>query len=173
MKKALKTILVLVVGAIAGCGAMLLLEYFNNGGSVEELKEYIKGDIVPSVVNVITILSGLYLGSQKLRANMSGASDGLISATAQIGSVSQLSATTQSIVEKISERLLEQIEQNELQRIENEEQRALINALDTKINIMQQMIATGFGAMPELVKSGNARAIYKMMEEGESNETEG
>ena len=42
MKKALKSILVLVVGAIAGCGAMLLLEYFNNGGSVEELKEYIK-----------------------------------------------------------------------------------------------------------------------------------
>ena len=173
MKKTIKMLLAVVVGAVLGCGTMLLVEYFGNGGTVEELKGYLTGDVIPSAVNVITILSGLYLGSQKLRNNMSGASDGLLSATAQIGSVSQSSVATQLVVEKISERLLTQIEQNNAQREELDNQREMINTLNAKIDIMQQMIAAGFGSMPELVKSGNAREVYKIMEEGENDETEG
>lgn len=173
MKKIFTVLVILVIGAMVGSGAVLALEFFEGGGSIEELKEYVKGDIIPSVVNVITILSGLYIGSQKLRNNMSGASDGLLAATAQIGSVSQVSAATQAVVEQIGERLLAQIKQNESQRTEIEAQRALINAMNCKIEIMQQMIATGFGNIPELVKSGNARTIYALMEGGEQDEAEG
>lgn len=173
MKKTIKMLLAVVVGVVLGSVAVVLLEYFSNGGTVEELKDYLKGDVIPSAVNVITILGTIYIGSQKLRNNMSGASDGLLSATAQIGSVTQLSAATQTVVENISERLLTQIEQNDAQKAEIAAQREMINALSVKIDIMQQMVAAGFGNMPELVKSGNARMVYKIMEEGENNETEG
>ena len=44
MKKVLRAFVTLIIGAVAGCCSMLLLEYFSNGGSVEEFKEYVKGD---------------------------------------------------------------------------------------------------------------------------------
>lgn len=164
MKKVIKVFLLIVTSAVIGAGTFLALEFIENGGTAEELKSYIKGTVIPTVMTVITALFALYFGCSPKLNDMSKASDGLLAAKDIMGSVSKASADTSQNVEVLSQKLLAQIEQNEAQR-------EIINAMIGKIEVMQQMMATGFGNMPELVKSGNARTIYALME-GKSDETE-
>ena len=172
IKKIQKLLLDILVGVVTGGVSFLALEFVDNGGTIGEFKTYLMDTVVPSVVNVFAILSTLYIGVQPFLNNVNIASDGLLQAKSLFNSVFEENKTTNGIVKAISEKLLELIKVTETEKEEREKQKEQIAALENRINITQQMIATGFGNIPDLVKNGNARVIYKLMEES-TDETKG
>jgi hypothetical protein len=172
IKKLRKILLNLIIGVVAGGATFLGLEFFDNGGTIEGFKVYLMDTVVPSVVNIMAILSTIYIGAQPYLNNITGASNGLLQAKELIGSVSEENKATNSVVNEIAGKLFALVAQNEALNEESKKQQARIDALEADIKVTQQMIATGFGNMPELVKSGNARVIYGLME-GNKDETEG
>lgn len=176
MKKLMKAVAFIFISAAIGALTYLALEFIEQGGTVEEFKVYVKETVIPSVVGVIASLLALYFGCTPVLKNMTGASNGLLAAKELIGSVSKSSSDTSVSVDAVCKQLVGQIEEVKLLKTQMEaqgkSQTETMTELLRQFVVLQQMIATGFGAMPELVKSGNARAIYKMMEEGESNEAE-
>ena len=166
MKRLIKLLIPFIVGIVSGGGALLVLEFIQGGGTVEEVKAYINVSVVPSAVQAVATLLALYIGSRPKLNEIEIASNGLLKATEVISSVSSTGAKTSTTAEEMNKRLQEQIEQNAALQDQ-------ITALNHRIDVAQKMIATGFGNLPELVKSGNARKVYKIMEEGEKDETEG
>lgn len=175
MKRILKVLLTIVIGAVAGGGVFFALEFIEGGGGVEELKVYLKETVIPSAVSIITTLFMLYFGCTPTLNKAKVASDGFLATNAIIGSVSQTSAETSASVGALVSDLRVQMDQVSALKAQLEvqarEQIAVTNELRLLNETTQQMIATGFGNMPELVKSGMARKIYKIME-GMTDEAE-
>ena len=171
IKKLRKLILNVLIGIVTGGAVFLALEFLDNGGTIEGFKAYLTGTVVPSVVDILAVLSALYIGAQPYLNNVNGASNGLLQAKDLIASVSEENKSTNNMVKTIVEQLLALVTQNKALREEYEKQKEQIATLENNIKVTQRMIATGFGNMPELVKSGNARVIYGLME-GNKDETE-
>ena len=175
-KKLICILLVMVLGAVSGGAVWLLLEFIKNGGTMEEVKIYVKDTIIPSAVGFTTTLMGLYICCHPVLKNASNASNGLLDAKDLIKTVSDNSSANASGLNNVAEKLASQLAKIEaFEKIvvnNNAELGLKVESLKSEMSDIIEILAIGFGNQPELVRNGHARQIYKIIEEGAGNEAE-
>ena len=114
--------------------------------------EYIKNDLLPVVVAVLTALAAVYVAVAPILAKIKRASEKFKDATADVNTATDTVRSNETRIRELESKLSE--------KIESMEQESAANHEDLKD--IKEMLRLGLGNTSELVKSGYARRILKI-----------
>ena len=153
-----------VLGAAIGAGGLVVAGEYMKSGSLDLLIEYVKAEIVPSVVNVICVILAYYIGTKPAAGSVINAASGFIKSSAIISEVKSVGEKTSADVSRLIAE-----SQEALTVYKNAAEAALseVAAMRSEFSSIKHALKVGFGNNSELVRGGYARRICNILEDND------
>ena len=149
-----------ILGGACGCGGLVVAGEYMKSGSLDLLIEYVKAEIVPSVVNVICVILAYYIGTKPAAGSVIDAASGFIKSSAIISEVKSVGDKTSADVSAL-------IDEVKVYKEVAEAALAEVAAMRSDFKSIKDALRVGFANNGELVRNGHARRICEILEEND------